>query len=175
MRHLRRTLPLVTQGNGDPRPYPSTRETLQENEKGEIKMAEEKQPHISGLFEDTTKEDEEAKPVAGVIRLDTESNQHNNGKVKAVHDEPTTKQVSYDELNRLEDDSLHRYKTLVAQVNTLQAALGAMRGLVGLSLLVAVYAAFKVRKLSGMIEGGKKVEGKVIEVEEVVATSAEDI
>jgi hypothetical protein len=158
--------------HGDPRTFTPPRKTLQEDKEGEIKMAEEKQSPITGLFEETSSTDAPAKEVDGIIRIPTEKT---NGKVHAVPDEPTpTKVVSFDELNRLEDDSLHRYKTLVAQVNTLQAALGAMRGLVGLSLLVAVYAAFKVRKLSSLVEGGAKDKKKeVIDVEEVAGTTVE--
>jgi hypothetical protein len=157
--------------HGDPRTFTPPRKTLQEDKEGEIKMAEEKQSPITGLFEETSSTDAPAKEVDGIIRIPTEKT---NGKVHAVPDEPTpTKVVSFDELHRLED-SLHRYKMLVAQVNTLQAALGAMRGLVGLSLLVAVYAAFKVRKLSSLVEGGAKDKKKeVIDVEEVAGTTVE--
>ena len=142
-------------------------------------MAEENKPSLHSLFEEPTFPEQEAKEVAGIIRppIHPESNGHVNMENPPDQPKPMPKNwVTQDDLERLGDDDVQRFKTMVHRMDQLTAALGAMRGLLGLSLIVSVYAVWQVRKLSAQINGGKKIEKKeVIDVEEVSQTGTDDI
>jgi hypothetical protein len=142
-------------------------------------MPEENKPSLHSLFEEPTFQEQEIREVAGIVRPSI--HQSNNGHVNKMEvppdqeDEPRPMPknwVGFGDLERLEQDDIDRFKTMAHRVDQLTAALGAMRGLLGLSLIVSIYAAWQVRKLSAQING--KSKGEVIEVEEISQTGIED-